>query len=63
MAKKKTKRLWNILLLAPALLTIFGTHIMIFTSGLSQGLLNSHATVNLIAGVMIVINLFLQRSK
>lgn len=64
MVKKKTKKILNVLLLAPALLIIFGTHIRLLTMGfLPQGLINQHATINLLAGVLIVIYLFLQRSN
>ncbi len=50
----KNRVLMKKVLLILGLLIVFGTHISIIAMGLPQNLLGGHATLNIIAGLLIV---------
>ncbi len=60
MVKKKTKKIWNNILLALALLIVIATHIAILAMGIPQEQLGGHASLNLIAAGMIIVHVILE---
>ncbi len=55
MVKQKTKNIWASILIILGLLIVTLTHIAIFAMGLPQEMLGGHATINLVAVLLILV--------
>jgi len=55
------QKILSTLLVGFGLFVVFGTHIWMFFSGLPMEYVIGHAIINIIAGVLIVLHLLMQR--